>query len=144
MHDHCILYEDCDLHDDHCDTCATGPKLCSHGYHGMGTSIYYYVNILSYLVIWSESYNSAFFQLTTTLYSPRPFWMSLLTLLYAQPTITTLGPRSAVATGPPIVPTVSATQMALQMWEHPGATVYANMSMVNASNVVKPPPPPRR
>ena len=35
LHDHCILYEDCDVHDESCDTCASGPKLCSHGYHGM-------------------------------------------------------------------------------------------------------------
>jgi len=40
MHDHCILYEDCDLHDDHCDTCATGPKLCSHGYHADDDTIF--------------------------------------------------------------------------------------------------------
>ena len=85
-----------------------------------------------------------FFQPTTTLYSPRLFWMSLLTLLekYAKPTITTLGPSSAVATGQPIVPTVPAIQI-IRMWEHPGATVNANMSMVNVSIVVKPPPPRR-
>ena len=35
VHNHCILYEDCDLHDESCTTCATGPKYCSHGYHGM-------------------------------------------------------------------------------------------------------------
>ena len=31
QHDHCILYEDCDLHDESCDTCATGRKYCSRG-----------------------------------------------------------------------------------------------------------------
>ena len=30
-HDNCILYEDCDLHDESCDTCATGRKYCSRG-----------------------------------------------------------------------------------------------------------------
>merc|ERR1712110_688809 len=33
QHDHCILYEDCDKHDDTCETCATGPKYCANGYH---------------------------------------------------------------------------------------------------------------
>ena len=31
--DHCLLYEDCIPLND-CDTCATGEKSCSHGYHG--------------------------------------------------------------------------------------------------------------
>ena len=31
--DHCLLYEDCPATED-CDTCATGPKYCSRGYHG--------------------------------------------------------------------------------------------------------------
>ena len=38
QHDHCIMYEDCDFHDDTCDTCATGPKYCSRGYHAPAPS----------------------------------------------------------------------------------------------------------
>ena len=34
-HDRCILYEDCELHDKSCDTCATGQKYCSHGLKGI-------------------------------------------------------------------------------------------------------------
>ena len=33
-HDFCLLYEDC-LNSTYCDTCATGHKDCSHGYHGI-------------------------------------------------------------------------------------------------------------
>merc|ERR1712223_118662 len=32
-HDHCVLYESCDVKND-CDTCASGERLCSVGYHG--------------------------------------------------------------------------------------------------------------
>ena len=32
--DHCVMYEDCDTSTS-CDTCATGKKYCSKGYHGM-------------------------------------------------------------------------------------------------------------
>ena len=32
--DHCLLYKDC-LNSTYCDTCASGPKDCSRGYHGM-------------------------------------------------------------------------------------------------------------
>jgi len=31
--DNCVLYEDC-FTSSRCDTCATGPKSCSRGYHG--------------------------------------------------------------------------------------------------------------
>ena len=33
QNDHCILYEDCDVRID-CETCASGAKYCSLGYHG--------------------------------------------------------------------------------------------------------------
>merc|ERR1712241_295414 len=32
-HDHCVLYENCDEKMD-CDTCASGERLCTVGYHG--------------------------------------------------------------------------------------------------------------
>ena len=32
-HNHCVLYEDCDVKND-CNTCASGPRDCSVGYHG--------------------------------------------------------------------------------------------------------------
>merc|ERR1712038_1426426 len=32
-HDHCVLYEDCDVQND-CATCASGTRDCSVGYHG--------------------------------------------------------------------------------------------------------------
>merc|ERR1712045_101632 len=38
--DHCILYKDCDLHDETCTTCATGPKSCSHGYRAEDGTIF--------------------------------------------------------------------------------------------------------
>merc|ERR1712038_2007461 len=31
-HDHCLLYEDCEVKNP-CDTCASGPRHCSVGYH---------------------------------------------------------------------------------------------------------------
>ena len=33
--DRCVLYENCTLHTEVCDTCATGPEDCSRGYHGV-------------------------------------------------------------------------------------------------------------
>ena len=32
--DHCLLYEECKKKMESCDTCATGPRECSVGYHG--------------------------------------------------------------------------------------------------------------
>ena len=32
--DSCVLYENCTLHTEVCDTCATGPEDCLRGYHG--------------------------------------------------------------------------------------------------------------
>ena len=33
-HDHCLLYKEC-FNSTYCDTCATGHKDCSRGYHGI-------------------------------------------------------------------------------------------------------------
>ena len=30
---HCVLYENCDVKNE-CETCASGERLCSVGYHG--------------------------------------------------------------------------------------------------------------
>ena len=37
--DHCLLYEDCVPLND-CDTCASGEKSCSRGYHGRKNILY--------------------------------------------------------------------------------------------------------
>ena len=33
-HNHCLLYEECKKKTNGCDTCASGPRDCSVGYHG--------------------------------------------------------------------------------------------------------------
>ena len=37
-HGHCVLYKDCERHDDTCNSCATGPKFCSVGLLGMNST----------------------------------------------------------------------------------------------------------
>ena len=56
LNDHCLLYEDCSVTKD-CDTCATGQKDCSKGYHGMNTCILLgLLLLLLLLLLWITSW----------------------------------------------------------------------------------------